>query len=205
MTAEQIARALGGHKSGRSWMARCPAHQDKTPSLSISDRDGKVLVHCFTGCSQDEVIAGLRARGLWPDPKQQPQAQTQATREQRQFEALVKRHLVDAWLWRRAAIAYSEDLMDSLKAALSDPEFAHSFTDPRFDDLGKITRWWRRIEAWRRMENGELVAQYPLCKKHHAQLTAALVRAAHNLEVAELRALRKYLATEKRTDDEAVA
>ncbi len=39
MTAETIAKALGGRKAGGSWMARCPAHDDREPSLSISTGD----------------------------------------------------------------------------------------------------------------------------------------------------------------------
>ena len=66
MTAETIAKALGGHSAGATWMARCPAHEDRKPSLSISSgRDGKVLVHCHAGCDQRDVIATLRERGLW--------------------------------------------------------------------------------------------------------------------------------------------
>ena len=41
MTAETIAKALGGRKRGRGWMARCPAHDDREPSLSISDGQGR--------------------------------------------------------------------------------------------------------------------------------------------------------------------
>jgi len=69
MTAETIANALGGHQAGCDWMARCPAHDDHNPSLSIRDAiDGKVLVHCHAGCSQDEVINTLRDMGLWHEP-----------------------------------------------------------------------------------------------------------------------------------------
>jgi hypothetical protein len=68
MTAETIAKALGGHRAGATWMARCPVHDDRSPSLSISARkDGKVLVRCHAGCTQEEVIAALRSRGLWQD------------------------------------------------------------------------------------------------------------------------------------------
>lgn len=68
MSAESLARALGGRKAGASWMARCPAHDDRAPSLSIADaRDGKVLVRCHAGCNQRDVIALLRARGVWKD------------------------------------------------------------------------------------------------------------------------------------------
>jgi putative DNA primase/helicase len=68
MTAEAIADALGGRKAGATWMARCPAHDDREPSLSIRDgEDGKVLVHCHAGCEQADLIAVLRSRGLWED------------------------------------------------------------------------------------------------------------------------------------------
>jgi putative DNA primase/helicase len=72
-TAEFIARALGGRKAGGSWTARCPAHNDRTPSLSIRDvNDGKVLVRCHAGCDQELVIAALRARGLWTENSARP-------------------------------------------------------------------------------------------------------------------------------------
>ena len=65
MTAETIATALGGRKAGGGWMAHCPTHDDREPSLSIRDADdGKVLVRCHAGCHQDRVIATLRSRGL---------------------------------------------------------------------------------------------------------------------------------------------
>jgi putative DNA primase/helicase len=50
-------------------MARCPAHDDRTPSLSIGERDGKVLFHCFAGCSQSKVRRALIDRGLRPSGK----------------------------------------------------------------------------------------------------------------------------------------
>jgi len=66
MPAETIAKALDGRKAGSGWSARCPAHDDRTPSLSLRDTgDGKVLVRCHAGCDQDEVIAHLKASGLW--------------------------------------------------------------------------------------------------------------------------------------------
>lgn len=64
--AQTIAVALGGHKAGNCWMARCPAHDDSTPSLSIKETcNGKLLVHCHAGCEQSAVIAALKDRGLW--------------------------------------------------------------------------------------------------------------------------------------------
>jgi hypothetical protein len=56
-----------------SWMACCPAHDDKTPSLSIKDNsDGRLMLRCFSGC---ETIDVLNSIGLdWDDvmpPKQE--------------------------------------------------------------------------------------------------------------------------------------
>jgi hypothetical protein len=47
-------------------MARCPAHQDDTPSLAIREGNhGRLLVKCHAGCRQVDVINALRQRGLW--------------------------------------------------------------------------------------------------------------------------------------------
>lgn len=68
MTGEAIAKALGGLRVGNGWTARCSAHSDHTPSLSIRDADeNKVLVHCHAGCDQERVIEALRQRGLWAE------------------------------------------------------------------------------------------------------------------------------------------
>lgn len=51
------------------WIARCPAHADKSPSLSVRELDdGRILVHCFTGCPVNDVLAavGLEFTNLFP-------------------------------------------------------------------------------------------------------------------------------------------
>lgn len=73
MTAEVIAKALGGHRAGATWMARCPAHDDSRPSLAISaGSKGKVLVRCHAGCDQRDVIAALIERGFWDATGKRP-------------------------------------------------------------------------------------------------------------------------------------
>lgn len=53
---ESILVALKAKKVGLSWMARCPAHNDRTPSLSIRQLpSGKILFHCFAGCSYSDI------------------------------------------------------------------------------------------------------------------------------------------------------
>ena len=72
LTAENIARELGrgvetGH--GDRWNTLCPSHDEKSPSFVVSEKDGRILVHCHAGCSQHEVIESLKRKGLWPTIK----------------------------------------------------------------------------------------------------------------------------------------
>jgi hypothetical protein len=65
--AAELSRALGGRRSGRGWVARCPAHDDRQPSLSIADgADGRLLLRCFAGCSWSAIQTALEAKSLWP-------------------------------------------------------------------------------------------------------------------------------------------
>jgi hypothetical protein len=55
--------------SGKGWSARCPAHEDRQPSLSISEGDdGRALVKCHAGCETEAICAalGLRLADLMP-------------------------------------------------------------------------------------------------------------------------------------------
>lgn len=71
MSAENLLSRLERVKrtgAGR-WQARCPAHDDRGPSLSIRELDdGRVLVHCFAGCEVHSVLsaAGLTFEDLYP-------------------------------------------------------------------------------------------------------------------------------------------
>jgi hypothetical protein len=63
MNAEAILTHLHGlRRSGGEWSARCPAHSDRNPSLSIRECDGRVLVHCFAGCSVESICEALQIR-----------------------------------------------------------------------------------------------------------------------------------------------
>lgn len=100
MTAENLLAKLDKVKrtgAGR-WQARCPAHADKGPSLSIRELDdGRVLLHCFAGCSAVDVLgaAGLDMAELFPPheiengkPERRPFPAADALRAVA-FEALV--------------------------------------------------------------------------------------------------------------------
>ena len=60
--AQTIAEALKGKRIGKSWMAPCPAHDDRNPSLSIDEtNDGLVLVCCHAGCVNAGAIIPQRS------------------------------------------------------------------------------------------------------------------------------------------------
>jgi hypothetical protein len=60
MKAEDVLDRLEQVTGGKGkWMACCPAHQDKSPSLAINEADDRILVHCFAGCETSDVIAAL--------------------------------------------------------------------------------------------------------------------------------------------------
>lgn len=71
MSAELLLSRLDGVKDrghGR-WLAKCPAHDDRSPSLSVREADdGVVLLKCFSGCCVADIVAavGLELRDLFP-------------------------------------------------------------------------------------------------------------------------------------------
>lgn len=67
LTAEYIAFSLvkGKRIGNGKFIACCPAHDDQLPSLSITNKDGKVLFYCFAGCPQNKVLDSLRDKGIW--------------------------------------------------------------------------------------------------------------------------------------------
>ena len=67
------------------WIARCPAHEDKRPSLAIRELpDERILVHCFADCPVESI---LRAIGLEFDALFPPKPIEHAKRERRPFNA----------------------------------------------------------------------------------------------------------------------
>lgn len=69
MTVQEFVDRLPYVKpKSRGWQARCPAHADKGPSLSVSEGvDGRVLLTCFAGCTAQSICEamGLRLTDLF--------------------------------------------------------------------------------------------------------------------------------------------
>ena len=55
-----LDRLEGVRQNGSGYKARCPAHDDDHASLSVKEGDdGRVLLHCFTGCETGDVVAAM--------------------------------------------------------------------------------------------------------------------------------------------------
>lgn len=60
MTAQDVLGRLQGVRGGNGqWVARCPAHEDEHPSLSITESQGKILLYCHAGCSYEQIREAL--------------------------------------------------------------------------------------------------------------------------------------------------
>ncbi len=74
MLADKIITLLGGVKTtGQDrWIARCPAHEDRSPSLAIREVDDRILLHCFAGCDVYEIVSavGLELSDLFPESRE---------------------------------------------------------------------------------------------------------------------------------------
>jgi hypothetical protein len=62
MRANDIAEQLHARRNSGGWIARCPAHEDRDPSLSISERNGRILLHCFVGCTAEAICDCLKIK-----------------------------------------------------------------------------------------------------------------------------------------------
>lgn len=104
MTAETLLNELHKvRKNGNgSWMGCCPAHDDKSPSLSVTEgSDGHILIHCHAGCSPYEVLSsvGLSMSDLFPERDQHsyndqpPPERKRETRSEANLAHIQLRHL----------------------------------------------------------------------------------------------------------------
>jgi len=72
MRAEEfVSRLVKVRRTGPGrWVSCCPAHEDDHPSFTIRElEDGRILTHCFAGCSVEDVVAavGVSVSDLFPE------------------------------------------------------------------------------------------------------------------------------------------
>ena len=79
-------------RSSRGYVARCPAHADKSPSLAIKEGERGLLIKCWAGCTLDQITAaiGIQVSDLFfdaVDTRTAYQSRIQRTQE-RQWQTL---------------------------------------------------------------------------------------------------------------------
>lgn len=134
MSAAKLIDRLDGVRAtgpGR-WIAKCPAHEDRSPSLSVRElEDGTVLVKDFGGCGAADVVAavGLELRDLFPerpiDHRRKPSR---------------------AWLDARDVLSCIAIEAEVLAIAASDLAEGHTFTPADADRIaqaaGRVRNAW---------------------------------------------------------------
>ena len=109
MNLNDILTRLDGVKGrGNSYTAKCPAHEDRKPSLSIKEDGGKVLLHCFAGCRTEDILRaiGIEYTDLFQEPRTSPSgrrvlAEYTYTDPEGESVAVKVRYSDKTFFWRR--------------------------------------------------------------------------------------------------------
>ncbi len=115
----------------KGWVARCPAHDDRKPSLSVSQgRDGRVLMKCHGGCPPEAVCAklGLTMADLMP-----PKDNTRTSGARRNGKA--KREMVGQ------VFPKARDALAKLRQTLGRETAKWTYHDANENPVGLVCRW----------------------------------------------------------------
>jgi hypothetical protein len=143
------------------WVARCPAHDDHSPSLSIKEGfDGRIVIRCWTGCSTEAVlrVLNLTFRDLFPGPPPSPEqlAAMKARREARQAK---RRQALAQQAKAREELEQSQMVVNMLGATLARNPDDHAIANA-FHDACE-----RRHEAQRSLDAAIAVRESQLKEK----------------------------------------
>lgn len=130
-------------ESGSGWMACCPAHKDRNPSLSVSEgNDGRVLLNCFAGCSTESVLAalGLTASDLFPEnPEQTTSSMSMKPQKSRKRGGFHGRSTIPKP--NTVTFQTSRDAIESLEKRLGNRAAAWTYHDADGGEAGAVIRW----------------------------------------------------------------
>jgi KaiC/GvpD/RAD55 family RecA-like ATPase len=133
--------ALAGkrQRAGSGWLVLCPAHGDRSPSLSVNTgADGRVILHCHSGCATADVVSawGLEMSDLFPERAESRQRDTLtvadfAGAKKLPREALRRLGVTDGEYFGAACVRFEYRLLDGTlgrtrvrKAMRGDKRFA---------------------------------------------------------------------------------
>ncbi|MGB3327406.1 MAG: AAA family ATPase, partial [Thermomicrobiales bacterium] len=140
-----LTRLEGVKRAGPGWMALCPAHDDRTPSLSITEGDdGRVLVKCFTGCEVSDIVAaiGLEQRDLFAEgrhavtPRSRPVQNVDTATKPKPREVTRSVVATYAYVTRHGEIAYQ---VQRHRVEYADGTTGKTFTQRRPSGTGWVS------------------------------------------------------------------
>ena len=125
-----LARLEAVHSSGdQNWTARCPAHDDRNPSLSVGvGREGRVLLKCHAGCDHHSILEALELspRDLFAETPEDSRARPSAPNRPREH---------------RSTFDTLTDAEAAYRRQLGDPSAAWDYLDPSGTLIGRVFRW----------------------------------------------------------------
>jgi hypothetical protein len=140
MTAAELTASLEGVR-GRGhgkWTARCPAHPDRSPSLSIAEGQKGLLLKCWAGCSVQEITAklGVTMKDLFFDGDLPITVERRQALRQRAQERTRQQATYVARGRRMDALKEAENLVQSARS-FSIALWSDADLDAALDRLGK--------------------------------------------------------------------
>ena len=169
MDVDRILSVLKNvRKSGSGWMASCLCHDDRTPSLAIDLKNGQILVHCHSGCPQDEVVEAFRRLGVWPESPRENRG-TQNVKENEQtakpappillhtIEAMHRALTEEARQYLRERRMLSDEVIDRYQLGVTTDRLSIPVKDSKGDFVncrlwlspGKRTDGIRKMLSWK--------------------------------------------------------
>lgn len=161
---ENLVSRLDAKRSGNGWKAKCPAHDDQIPSLSINEGvDGRVLLKCHAGCDVDSICAALNIRtvDLFPTKHFLPSGNGATGNLARLLDwqgcvdAFTEKHVERLAKWRGYSIEFCFWLRQNRLVGLNDNCLAF----PVHDRAGKVVAAHYRLKdgSWRYYPQGAKV------------------------------------------------
>jgi hypothetical protein len=153
-----LSKLEGARPSGNGWAARCPAHEDRKPSLSVAGGEGgRALVRCHAGCSTEAVCEalGLTLADLMP-PRNDPQVL---------FGGRPVPKPTAAPKPQGKAYATANDAVKALQNLHGKPSAMWTYHDATGQSVGVVVRWDRAdgkdIRPVARYPDGWRIAHMP--------------------------------------------
>jgi hypothetical protein len=132
-----LSKLTQAKRDGKGWMARCPAHNDRRPSLCITTGDdGRALVHCHAGCTPEAVVSalGLTLADLMPanGVRSSRRARSMPARKREPDERSQK---------NRRAHPTADDAIADMEQRHGPSSARWTYRDAAGEPVGVIVRW----------------------------------------------------------------